>query len=299
VYYNVHLKLYNGTHYSGAFIAIVMVVKTLESPVAGYTMAHDEYDLIIKPTISCNSSSKHLKIYIDASYISSYKIMIILLVLSVAVAQVYSCTEYDDAYVKTEHRQKLIGLFKEAIMNDRYTQSLWKLQQIYFNPDSNQSPGQVCLSVLVTVDTIVDPSCPCSNQKGPAFENNAPGLINSDWYSNTYYELELADAYDASDGDTSELAKLMTESGSSGVFYAFDPSFYSIMQTLSSSIALSVPYEPDIQYYPIEDPLSYYSNDYTDIPITIAELDDMPCWDDAVYALRSVLMWVSFNWPMS
>ena len=78
----------------------------------------------------------------------------------------------------------------------------------------------------------------------------------------------------------------MTNSGSTSVFYAFDPSFYSIMKTLSSSIALSLPY-----YDNSED-----SGNYASIDIYIStKLDEMPCWDDAVYALRAVLMWVSFN----
>ena len=54
------------------------------------------------------------------------------------------------------------------------------------------------------------------------------------------------------------------------------------MKTLSSSPAYV--YDDD----------SYFSNDHSDINIAInTKLDEMPCWDDAVYALRSVLMWVS------
>lgn len=206
-------------------------------------------------------------------------IVIALLVLGMIVTQVRSCTytDYvDEDDEKTKQRQMLLELFKEAIMNNDDT--LWKLQQIYFNPNSNQSPGQVCISIFVNAD-ILDPSCPCNNQKGPAFENEL-----DQWYFNTYYELQLAD--DASDHDTSELARLMTESGSTSIFYSFDPSFHSITKTLSSSIALTLPYSDDVYT------LYYYSNDYIGIDIS-TDLNEMPCWNDAVYALRSVLMWVS------
>ena len=215
-------------------------------------------------------------------------IVIALLVITVIVPQVHSCTEYYDKDDKIKQKQMLLGLFEEAIMNNDDT--LWKLQQVYFNPDSNQSPEQVCLSVSVVADTIVDPSCPCGNQKGPAFENS------DQWHFNSYYHLQLFE--DGSDHDTSELARLMTKSGSTGVFYAVDPSFFSIMKTLSNFIALTFPYilSLDDDTYSLD----YYSNDYTDIDIAInTTLDEMPCWDDAVYALRSVLMWVSFNCPQN
>ena len=75
-------------------------------------------------------------------------------------------------------------------------------------------------------------------------------------------------------------------------FIRFDPSFYSIMQTLSSSIALALPCE-----YTYDDNY-FYNNDFAQINIAInTKFDEMPCWDDAIYALRSVLMWVSFNCP--
>ena len=64
------------------------------------------------------------------------------------------------------------------------------------------------------------------------------------WYFDSYYELHQQVDDDIS--DTQELAKLITSSGSTSVFYSFDPSFYSIMQTLSSSIALMFPYDDDI-----------------------------------------------------
>ena len=194
----------------------------------------------------------------------------LLVQFSVVIAQEYPCYEIN--------QQMLLGLFEAALTGDSDT--LWELQQIYFNPDSNQSPGQVCLSVTIHVDTIANPHCPCMYQNGPAFDG-----FPDNWYFDSYYELQLHVADDVS--DTSELANLMTKSGIIVVFYVFDPPFYSIMKTLSSSIALSLPYT------------SQYSEDsgyYAPIDINIStKLNEMPCLDDAVYALRSVLMWVSFN----
>ena len=46
-----------------------------------------------------------------------------------------------------------LGLFETALVKNEHI--LWQLQQIYFNPDSNQSPGQVSLSVFVTLDTTI------------------------------------------------------------------------------------------------------------------------------------------------
>ena len=56
---------------------------------------------------------------------------LLVLTCSVAVAQ-----DYDRDQV-----QKLIGLFEETLVNDN--DSLWELQQTFFNPDSKQSPKQV------------------------------------------------------------------------------------------------------------------------------------------------------------
>jgi hypothetical protein len=185
---------------------------------------------------------------------------------SVAVAQ----NDYE--------RQMLLDLFETALLDN--SDALWTLQKIFFNPSSKQSPEKVCLSVSISVDDIANNDYYCG-KRGPAFVKDefSDGMV-----FNSYYELHQQVADD--DSDTQELAKLITNSGSTGVFYSFDPSFYSIMQTLSSNIALSGPYEGYL-----------YTNDYADIKIAIStKFVDMPCWDDAVYALRSVLMWVSFNY---
>ena len=96
------------------------------------------------------------------------------------------------------------------------------------------------------------------------------------WFFNSYYELhQQVD-------DASDTSNLIASLASASIFYSFDPSFYSIVKTLSSSPAYV--YDDD----------SYFSNDHSDINIAInTKLDEMPCWEDAVYALRSVLMWVS------
>jgi hypothetical protein len=198
-------------------------------------------------------------------------VVIALFVLSVAVAQ-----DHDH-----DLRQKLIVLFETALVNDSY--NVWKLQQLFFNPDSMQSPEQVCLSVSVIVDTIANPAADYCDNYGAFIKVN----VDYEWHFDSYYELHQQVADDIN--DTSELATLMTKSGSTSMFYTMDPTFYSIMKSMSSSITLSIPYNSDD---------ADYANDVNcaSIEITITtELDEMPCWDDAVYALRSVLMWVSLN----
>ena len=181
----------------------------------------------------------------------------------------------------------LVGLFETALLNN--SDALRTLQEIFFNPDSKQSPEKVCLSVSVSVDDIIaNNDYYCDNEKWAAFvHDNDSGM----WFFNSYYELHQQVNNDAS--DTQELANLITSSGTTSVFYSFDPSFYSIMQTLSSSIALTFPHVGDY----------FYSGDhayaYINIIAISAELDEMPCWGDAVYAMRSVLMWVSFNCPQN
>ena len=207
---------------------------------------------------------------------------LLLLTCSVAVAQ--------DSYA--DSMQKLIGLFEEALVTDN--DSLWALQKTFYNPDSKQSPKQVCLSAFVTVNTIADPYNYACDE--PAFVHNGlPPYAGSLWHFNSYYELEQQVADDAS--DSSELATLMVESGSTGMFYTMDPTFFSIMKTLSSSIALSIPYGPS---HGTDAGSQYRYRASTTIDITIyTKLEEMPCWDVAVYALRSVLMWVSFNYSIS
>ena len=197
---------------------------------------------------------------------------LLLLTCSVPVAQGYD----------PDLRQKLIGLFEEALVND--SDSLWALHQTFFNPDSKQSPKQVCVSVSVRVDTIANPDNDYCFDNGPAFDSD--GLM----HMAASYVLEQQVADDAS--DSSKLATLMVESGSTGMFYTMDPTFFSIMITLSSFIALSTP------HWLSDGTDAYHVSTTIDITIN-TELDENPCWDDADYALRSVLMWVSFNYSIS
>ena len=198
------------------------------------------------------------------------KIVVVVIALLVLSTSVAVAQYYDD-------RKMLLGLFEAALLND--SDALWTLQETFFNPDSKQSPETVCLSVSVSVQDIADPeSVYCDlSEMGPAFVYDK-GM----WYFNSQYALHQQVEDDAS--DTQELANLITSSGSTGVFYSFDPSFYSIMKALSSSIALMAPYHE-------------YKIVHAHINIAVnTKFDEMPCWSDAVRALRSVLMWVSFKY---
>ena len=185
-------------------------------------------------------------------------------------------------------KQRLNMLFEEALMNS--SESLYVLQNLYFNP--KQSPEQVCISVTVTVENIVDldpDHYRCSEYRGPAF--NCPDDISTptrycgQLQFTSVYELQLQTVSDES--STSQLTKLLTKSGSTGVFYAFDPSFYTLMKALSSSLELTFPGSSFDDYD--DDDLDRTAN----IEIHIAtELKVMPCWDDADSALEILLVWV-------
>ena len=85
---------------------------------------------------------------------------------------------------------------------------------------------------------------------------------------------------------------MLTTSGSTGVFYTFDPSFYNIMEALSASIEVYFSF----LYY-----ISNYNDDYvtiiqnsTEVNIQVdGSLNYMPCIADAVEAVRMLLVWVS------
>ena len=209
-----------------------------------------------------------------AKLVQHSAVVIALLVLgtiaSGAVAQVY----YD--------RKMLLDLFETALLNDN--DALWTLQEIFFDPNSKQSPEKVWLLASISVEDIADPESDyCERVRFVAGSAFVRGYDNTSgiWVFNSYYELHQQ-VDDAS--DTQELANLIASLGSTNMFYSFDPSFYAIVKTLSSSQA----YAYDDNYY--------HSNGYAYINITInTELVENPCWDDAVYAMRSVLMWVSLS----
>ena len=203
-----------------------------------------------------------------AKIVQHSAVVIALLVLSTSVA----VAQYQDDY----ERKMLLDLFETALQSD--IDALWMLHDLFFNPDSKQSPEKVCLSVSISVQDIADPESCDFSERAFVYDNGM-------WFFNSYYELHQQVDNDVS--DTQELANLIKSLGSPSVFYSFDPSFYSIVKTLSSSPA-----------YVYDD--NHYISDYAYIGIAISpKLDEMPCWDDTVYAMRSVLMWVSLNCPQN
>ena len=164
-------------------------------------------------------------------------------------------------------RQRLMKLFEEALVNS--SKNLYALQDIYFNPSSNKSPALVCLHVTVTVDKIKDPTTPDPSCI-PAFANNVFSSTNT---------LQLRH----DEIDTPHLSDLLNLPKTGSAFCAFETSFYSIMKALASSSS--------------SDNNDYDKNDASTADRSISihidgELEDMPCYKDAVYALRIVLVWV-------
>ena len=78
-----------------------------------------------------------------AAKIVQRSVALLVLSTSVAVAQYYN------------DRQMLLDLFETALRND--SDALWTLQEVFFDPDSKQSPEKVCLSVSVSVKDIAHP----------------------------------------------------------------------------------------------------------------------------------------------
>ena len=195
---------------------------------------------------------------------------------------------------------KLGNLFEEALVNR--SENIFQLRRVYFNPSSVCSPMSVCLKVNVYVDNIQhghgrDIKCfidvPKDRNFGPpAFErcnSSIPDSFTSGWCFASSYKLKLAD--NDCEGNASQLSDLLTNSGSTGVFYAFDPTFYNIIKALSVSIAVSFPY-----YYNIKNPSveNDASNNIIEIHIN-EDLQNMPCWSDVDFELRMVLVWVSIG----
>ena len=182
--------------------------------------------------------------------------------------------------------------FEEALVNSK--ESLYQLQQVYFNPSQSSSPMKVCLDVTVTVQDIIVPNakvCGGESYEDPPGPWPAFKLCNDDplycldcayygpWYLKSRCELKLANDQSS---DSSQLSSVLTTSGSTGVFYAFDPSFYNIMKALSTSIDISFPYYFDV------------TQNHAEVNIRInRSLEQMPCTSDAIDALKLVLVWVS------
>lgn len=191
-----------------------------------------------------------------------------------------------------ETELKLYKLFEEALINSN--ESLYQLQQVYFNPKVKQGPGTVCAYVNITVNCIIVTESNCSYDH-PAFE--CPGGYNRTncsglWSLYSTYLLQLSN----DEGGMSQLTNILTTSGSTGVLFAFDPFFYTIMKVLSNSLQLSFPRGIiNIMFYDDHDlvlDLLYYDELDLDIHMS-SELEEMPCQEDAVNALRMVLVWVS------
>ena len=170
---------------------------------------------------------------------------------------------------------ELSKLFEEALVNSG--DALWKLQQIYFNPSSGQSPTLVYLNVWVTVNDIIFDRCSYDNVLNgtcsclDAFDQCSEYFNYCDrgqwiFQSYPYYQLQLAFP------DSSNLARLTASGSLRFIFFAFDPTFYSIMKALSSSVELRKTIKMHIN----------------------TTLHDNPCWDEADSALGMVLTWVSF-----
>ena len=182
--------------------------------------------------------------------------LIILLLLSATVVR-------GDNQVQT-----LMSLFEEGLVNT--SENLFNLRQLYFNP-FKYSPASVCLYVSVTVDNITDSS--------PFYCTEAFQCFDFSWTFESMYVLQLSS--DDSQSGTLQLNDLLTSLGIT-VFFAFDPTFYTIMKVLSSPAIL------------LHSDNSYYFNNYAEINIHLREqLETMPCWDDVDEALRLVLVWVS------
>ena len=194
----------------------------------------------------------------------------------------------------------LKNLLEEALVKS--SENLWRLQKVYFNPSQISSPENVCLNVTVNVYNITKPfDLVCDDddddyETDPAFKlcdgfdsvltpshSCRPGF----WCFWSSYQLKLAD--DQS-GYSSQLSNLLTTSGSTGVFYMFDPSFYNIMKALSASIEVSFPFFNDFDNY--NDDTKIQNSTEVNIQVD-GSLNHMPCITDSVEAVRMLLVWVS------
>ena len=192
-----------------------------------------------------------------ARVLSSYApvLVVTLLLLSVETR----CQQLQDNRVQ---RNMLMKMFEEALLNS--SESLYALQNIYFLPTFKQSPPSVGLSVTVTVDKVKNSAPPPNCEYGPAF-------LNGTFYSK--YILQLIP-------HVQRLSNLLTTYKPVGALCTFDPSFYSIMKVLATSSDI---FNHNVDYE--------YMGTYINIHIG-KELEEMPCWNDAVVSLEMLLVWV-------
>ena len=160
---------------------------------------------------------------------------------------------------------RLRNMYEEALVNSN--ESLYTLQRMYFNPSPRSKyRSSFCLQVNVTIDN----PPPLDQQCNATFV---------DGHFISQYVLHLL----SDDGYTSRLADFLSYTGTDSTFYEFDPTFYATMQALAISI------DTDTSNVVVYD----NSRDYS-ITIDISgQFEHMPCRDDAVDAMKMLLMWVS------
>lgn len=178
------------------------------------------------------------------------------------IAYYYSIAVVIALLLTSETRGDLLHMFEKALVNSK--DSLSTLQDFYFNPSPSRNKHiWFCLAVKVTTNQINNPLPP--DECEAAFDF---GTFTS---SHNLHVL--------SEGGTSQLSDLLASSWSTSMFYIFDPTFFIIMKALANDI-----YDNDDEYG---------DNNYWNINIELTEeLEYMPCRDDAVYAMRMLLVWV-------
>ena len=164
-------------------------------------------------------------------------------------------------YDSDQTRQRLMKLFEEALVNS--SESLFVLQNVYFNPSSKKSSASVQVDVTVTVDEIKHPTI-SSYSCYPAFFNHD----SSTYTSRSSYTLQLQ-------VDTQQLHDLLATGGTTDAFCSFESTFYILMTAMASPSGAN-----------------YYDVSQCTLNIHIRKLEQMPCVEDAVYALQMVLVWV-------
>ena len=186
-----------------------------------------------------------------------YKLAIILLLLS--------ATAIRGDYLNPQ----LVTLLEEGLVNS--SDNLFNLRNVYFNPSYKYSPVSVCLQVVVIFDNITGllPTYCFSEEDKTNYTDS--------WVFESAYVLQLSN-------DDRQLSDLLTTSGITGVFFTFDPTFYTIMKALASS------------FTPSYQGLVFNPNGFLDTEISMhlpQHLETFPCWYDVDEALRLVLVWVS------
>ena len=236
---------------------------------------------------ACSLEIFYLVIKYMASYSCEQSIVTTLLLLLCLTDLTYTSGQECSSYECRLH--ELSKVFEEALVNSG--DALWKLQQIYFNPSSDHpSPALVSLSVVVTANDIIDDQCNELNRNCTcfdffgigdlAFEECSPfesdDCSSGQWiFYQSYCQLQTF-----SPGSSNLERLLATSEILNNVFFAFDPTLYSIMKLVSGSTELQSRYMDDERVT-----IKMHSN---------TTLHVNPCSDNAVSALTMVLIWVSF-----